>query len=181
MSAPEPVPEFARPVRIDALGEGARPMTVEADAGERAALAARFGLVALDRLAAEAVLTRKGDMILAEGRVTARLTQACVASGTPLPAEIDEPFSLRFVPAVASGGDMAGEEMELDIEDVDTVEYAGGAIDLGEAVAETMALCLDPFPRARDADAVLREAGVLSEEEAAEAASPFAALKGKIT
>ena len=49
------------------------------------------------------------------------------------------------------------------------------ATDLG-AVAETLALSLDPFPRAPDADAVLRAAGVLSEDEAV--TGPFAALKG---
>ena len=45
---------------------------------------------------------------------------------------------------------------------------------MGEAVAETMALAMEPFPRAPDADAYLKEAGVLSEEQA----SPFAALLG---
>lgn len=169
------VPEFSRPVRIDTLGEGERRIDIEADQSERAALAERFGLLALEALAAEAVLHRKGDVIHAEGRVKAAATQACVASGAPVPAVIDEPFSLRFVP---EAGD-AGEEIELGIEDVDTLDYASGAIDLGEAVAETMALSLDPFPRAPEADAILKEAGVLSEEEAAEAASPFAALKGK--
>ena len=52
----------------------------------------------------------------------------------------------------------------------------GGAIDLGEAAAETMALALDPFPRAAGAEAALRAAGVLSEEEA-RPANAFAALK----
>jgi uncharacterized protein YutE (UPF0331/DUF86 family) len=52
--------------------------------------------------------------------------------------------------------------------------YTDGAIDLGEAVAQTMALALDPFPRSTNAEAALREAGVISEEEA----GPFGALKG---
>jgi len=167
-------PEFSRPIRIDTLGEGGRTVAVEADDSERAALASRFGLLSLDALAAEAQLRREGEVVLAEGRVKARAVQPCVASGAPVPADIDEPFSLRFVPE----GQGAGEEIELAIEDVDSIDYAGGAIDLGEAVAETMALSLDPFPRAPDADAVLKAAGVMSEEEAAEAASPFAALKG---
>ncbi len=165
-------PEFSRPVRIDTLGEGSRTITVEADAGERAALAVRFGLVSVDRLAADAELRCEGDVILAEGRIRASVVQACVASGEPVPAEIDEPFSLRFVP---EGGD-GTEEIELDAEDFDTIDYAGGAIDLGEAVAETLALSLDPFPRADSADAVLKAAGVLSEDEVV--SGPFAALKG---
>ena len=165
-------PEFSRPVRIDSLGEGGWTIGVEADTAERAALAKRFGLLALDRLTAVAELRREADIAFAEGRIKAAVVQACVASGEPVPAEIDEPFSLKFVPE-AEG---AGEELELDAEDFDTIDYAGSAIDLGEAVAETLALSLNPFPRSPDADAVLKEAGVLSEDEVV--TGPFAALKG---
>lgn len=163
-------PEFSRPVRIDTLGEGGRSVSIEADDTERAALAARFGLIALDALSAEAALRREGDLLFAEGRVKASVIQACVASGAPVPAKVDEAFSLRFVPEAE-----AGEEIELDAEDFDTIDYAGGAVDLGEAVAETLALSLDPFPRSPDADAILRAAGVLSEDEVV--TGPFAGLK----
>lgn len=164
-------PEFSRPVRIDTLGEGGRALSIMAEEGERAALAERFGLIALDALSADAMLRREGDLVFAEGRVKASVAQACVASGAPVPAEIDEAFSLRFVPE----GQETAEEIELDAEDFDMIDYAGGAIDLGEAVAETLALSLDPFPRAPDADEVLKEAGVLSEDEVV--TGPFAALK----
>lgn len=163
-------PEFSRPVRIDTLGEGGRTLSIDADQAERAALAIRFGLVALDALAAEATLRREGDLLFAEGRIRASVIQACVASGAPVPAMIDETFSLRFVPE----GEGV-EEIELDVEDFDTIDYAGGAVDLGEAVAETLALSLDPFPRSPDADAILKAAGVLSEDEVV--SGPFAALK----
>lgn len=165
-------PEFSRPVRIDTLGEGGRALSIVAEEGERAALAERFGLIALDALSADVMLRREGDLVFAEGRVKASVAQACVASGAPVPAEIEEAFSLRFVPE----GQEAAEEIELDAEDFDTIDYAGGSIDLGEAVAETLALSLDPFPRAPDADEILRAAGVLSEDEVV--TGPFAALKG---
>ena len=42
--------EFHRPERIDTIGEGEREITVTASAAERAALAVRFGLKAIDRL-----------------------------------------------------------------------------------------------------------------------------------
>jgi uncharacterized metal-binding protein YceD (DUF177 family) len=168
--------EFARPVRLDTLGTEPRLLRIAADEGERRALAARFGLLALDRLEAEARLARDGDVVRADGRITGAATQACVATGEPVPALVDEAFALRFVPEIASGG----EEFELDEGDLDTLVYAGGAVDLGEAAAQGFALALDPFPRSVGADAALREAGVLTEEEAEEArreASPFAALK----
>ena len=45
------------------------------------------------------------------------------------------------------------------------MEIEGGAIDLGEAAAETVALALDPFPRSARAAEVLRAAGVISEDD----------------
>ena len=166
------MPELSRPVRIDALGTGAHRVEIEANASECAALADRFDLLALQRLSAEATVRREGQVIFVEGRVSAAVEQACVATGAPVPATIDEPFSLRFVPAGAD----AAEEVELDDIEIDTISYEGGSIDIGEAVAETLALSLDPFPRAPDADQTLRAAGIVSEEEAARAGSPFAAL-----
>ena len=50
--------------------------------------------------------------------------------------------------------------------------HDGAEIDLGTAIADTLALSLDPYPRSAAADAALKEAGVLTEAEA----SPFAVL-----
>jgi hypothetical protein len=52
------------------------------------------------------------------------------------------------------------------------VFYDGGIIDLGSAIADTLALSLNPYPRSAGADAALKEAGILTEAEA----GPFAAL-----
>ncbi|MDB5686452.1 MAG: hypothetical protein JWR77_1041 [Rhizorhabdus sp.] len=162
-------PEFSRPFRIDTLGEGVREVEIEADEAERAALAARFALAGIAALSAKASLTRKGETILATGELSAQVTQICVATAVALRASVSESFSLRFVPTLAADE----EEIELSETDCDTVDYADGAIDLGEAVAETMALALDPFPRSPDADAILKAAGIVDETEV----GPFAALK----
>jgi uncharacterized metal-binding protein YceD (DUF177 family) len=165
-------PEFSRPERVDTIGERERSVTIEADAAERAALAERFGLVGVDSLSAELALRREASGIVVRGRMRARVRQACVVTDEPVESEIDEPLALRFV----ADSEPEAEEIELGAEDLDTVPLEGGAIDLGEAAAETMALALDPFPRAPGAEAVLREAGVLTEEEA-RPANAFAALK----
>ena len=172
-----PHPEFPYPVRIDSLGAAPRAIAVEAGEDARTALAARFGLLALEALTAQAAVRLDGEAVIAEGRVRGTAVQACVATGQPVPATVDEPFALRFVPE--RGGDGA-EELELEEGDLDTVAYTGGAVDLGEAVAQEFALALDPFPRCADAEAHLARAGVLTEEAAEVArqeASPFAALK----
>ncbi len=164
-------PEFSRPERLDRIGAGASAATITAEAGERAALAERFGLIAIERLEARFALRRTADAIHAEGHVSAAVVQACVASGDPVPATVEEDFELRFVPESAAGTE---EEVEVSPEDCDTVYYTGGTIDLGEAAAETLALALDPFPRSPRATEVLRAAGVVGEDEA----GPFGALAG---
>ena len=52
-------PEFSRPVRIDTIGEAPRKLHVEAEEVERINLARRFGLAAIDRLAADLTLSGK--------------------------------------------------------------------------------------------------------------------------
>ena len=165
-------PEFSRPVRIDTIGEGPRQLGIEAEAAERADLARRFGLVAIDRLSAGFTLSRKGADIAMDGTLSAAVTQACVATGEPIEAVIDAPFALIFRPQIDAAG--AEEEIELDADELDVIFYDSSAIDVGEAVAETLLLNLDPYPRTPDAEAVLRQAGVKSEEEV----RPLGALAG---
>ena len=165
-------PEFSRPVRADTLGAEPRTMAIEAEEEERAALARRFGLVAIDRLAAETALVRDGEDVTATGRIMAAVTQSCVATAEPVEAVVDEAFELRFRPTAAAGG--AEEEVELSESELDVTFYDGVSIDLGEAVAETLALSLDHYPRAPGAEEALKAAGVKSEEEA----GPFGALAG---
>ena len=164
------VPEFSRPVRDDTIGGEPRTIEIEADAGERTALAARFELVAIDRLSARFTIRRDAQGVIADGHVEAIVTQACSVTGDPLPASVDEPVALRFV-AGSEGGE---DEIELADGDLDVIPYDAGAIDLGEVAAETMALTLDPFPRGPGAEAALKAAGVISEEEA----RPLGALAG---
>ena len=168
-------PEFARPHRLDQIGAGESRVTVHAEPDERAALARRFGLVEIGSLEARYALRRDAIGVRATGHLAADVIQACVVTAEPLPAHVEEDFDIRFVPEGAEGGD----EVELSADECDTVFFTGGTIDLGEAAAETLALALDPFPRSPAAADALKDAGVLSEEEA----GPFgalAALKDKL-
>lgn len=166
-----PAPEFSRPVRADQIARHALGVTITADANEREALAKRFNLLSLSRLEADYTLSENDSGIEARGRVRAELAQPCVATGVAVPEKIDTEFLLRFVAERGDEGD--DEELEIDSEDCDVIGFDGQTIDMGEAVAETMALAMTPYPRSADADSYLREAGVLSEEQA----SPFAVLQ----
>ena len=136
--------DFGHRLTLDRIRDGDR-LDLVADAAERAAVAARLDLPALDRLDAHVVLRREGDSVLASGRIKATLEQRCVATGDPLPVRLDEAFDLRFVPEPkTAGGD---EEFELEAGDLDTMFHDGLAIDLGTAIGDSLALALDPYPR----------------------------------
>ena len=167
-------PEFSRTVRIDTLGASPRQLGIGADEAERAALAERFGLPAIERLSAEASIKRAGEEVRAEGTLSASVVQSCVATGVPVPAEVEEEFSLVFRPHPQ--GLSEEEEIELSEGELDVIFYDGAAVDIGEAVAETLSLSLEPYPRSPEAEAALREAGVKTEEEQRAESSPFAAL-----
>lgn len=163
-------PEFSRIVRVDTLGPAPRRIAIAADEAERAALATRFGFVAIDRLEAETELALKNEAVIARGTIRAAVTQSCVASGEPVVETVEAPFAVEFRPhPKASGGE---EEVELQGADLDIVFYDGAAVDIGETVAETLSLGVLPYPRAPGAEERLRAAGVRSEEEA----RPFGAL-----
>ena len=160
---------FAHQLRLDQIRDGER-LDLIADEVERGAVARRLGLQSLDRLEAHVCIARTGDIVRAEGRLIAALDQICVVTGDPVAAHVDEPFALLFTPEPTTVA--PDDEIELGEADCDTVYYDGAMIDLGGAIADTLALSLDPYPRSASADAALREAGVLSEEQA----SPFAVL-----
>jgi uncharacterized metal-binding protein YceD (DUF177 family) len=160
---------FAHHLRIDQIRDGER-IDISADEGQRRATAERLGLQSLARLDAHVTLHRKGDTITAEGRAIAALDQNCVVTGEPVRAHLDEPFAIAFVPEPPVT--RSDEEIELAPADCDVVFHDGSTIDLGSAIADTLALALDPYPRSAEAEAALKEAGIMTEAEA----SPFAAL-----
>ena len=159
---------FAHQLRLDQIRDGAR-LDLVADDAERSAIARRLGLASIDRIEAHVTLTRTGDAIRAEGRLVAALDQSCVVTGDPVAAHVDEPFAILFMPEPTTNPD---EEIELGESDCDVVFFDGAMIDLGTAIGDTLALSLDPYPRSASAEAALKEAGVLSEEQT----SPFAVL-----
>lgn len=159
-------PEFSRPV--DRRRIGSQPLDLVASGAERAALASRFGLVSVDQLAARLHLACNGDAVAVQGRLKARIVQSCAISGEDLPVTVDEPIALRFVPEAAT----EAEEIELAEQELDEIPYSGHSFDLGEAVAQSLALAIDPYATGPNAESARREAGITGEA----ASGPFAAL-----
>jgi uncharacterized metal-binding protein YceD (DUF177 family) len=167
-------PEFSRRVSVDVIGAGGHKTGIAADLAECAALAKRFGWTRIESLTANANLQARAGGIDALGTLNAVIERACVASGDPVQENVEEAFAIHFVRA---GDEAVVEgEIELDEDELDVVEFDGAAVDIGEAVAQTLALSVAPFPRSPAAEAKLRAAGVLAEGEVGSAA--FAGLKG---
>ncbi|MBV9758300.1 MAG: DUF177 domain-containing protein [Alphaproteobacteria bacterium] len=139
-------PELHRPLAADAVPAGGQDYEVVATEAECAALAARMQLPAIQALRCRFRLQPGlAGAVLAEGWLDARLVQTCVVTLEDFAATVAEHFSVRFVPAGAETDD-------IDPETIDEIPYSGGVLDLGEAAAEQLALALDPYPRAPDAD-----------------------------
>ncbi len=126
---------------------------IKASDDERAAIAGAYDLVAVDALSATATLThgQRGSLEIA-GRVIADIVQSCVVSLEPVAQHIDEPFTVRFVPAnspEAPGEVKPGKEVVVDPDAPEPPEVMEGAgVDLGALVEEIFVLAIDPYPRA---------------------------------
>ncbi len=139
-------PELSRPVRLDQISSKGTEMTITASPVERQALANRFDLVEISALDAGVTLTAiaGGTLVRLTASIRARLVQTCVVTLDPIEAEIDTRFSMTF----GGGTEEDGGEIDLSIDDEDPPEpIIDGAIDVGEAIAEHLALSIDPFPR----------------------------------
>lgn len=165
-------PEFSRPVLVDTIPTRGMDMEIEADAAECAALAERFAINKVTQLRAKAHLRALagGSLFKVEGRLQAVVEQTCVVTLEPVEQVIDESFMIIF------GAEQESDTVELDLsmDDEDPPEpLLDGAVDLGEVVAEHLALALDPFPRKPGAQLPeVKEEAPIKEEKV----SPFAAL-----
>lgn len=122
-------PEFSRPLPADSVGSQPLLRQIEAGPAERAGLARRFDLLALDRLEASLELGReKGEVICLQGHLTADVVQSCVVTLGPVPAHLEVDFEMSFSasavePAVADLDPLAEEGPE---------PIPEGVIDLGK-------------------------------------------------
>jgi uncharacterized metal-binding protein YceD (DUF177 family) len=168
MSMPGAAPEYS--VMVDLRQITDAPLTLAPDEAARKRLAARFAITAIPAMQATVHLLREGERITASGRLTADVIQACRVSAEDFPVHIDEQVHLRFVPP--GGETIPDEEIELTAEDCDEIVYEGAAFDLGEALAQTLALAIDPFAEGPNAEKFRAEHGLNDEAPT----GPFAAL-----
>jgi uncharacterized metal-binding protein YceD (DUF177 family) len=168
-------PEFSHIVKLSEIGSTSRTGKLSASEEERHKLAQRFDLPKINTLDATYILLAGENRIGFTGRIESNLQQRCSVTGESFQIRLREEFDIAFVPKLEIEG--VNEEIELTEEDCDIIEYDNGQLDLGEAIAQTLYLALDPFPRGPNADVVARE--ILKSEEEAGPFGALAALKDK--
>jgi len=155
-------PEFSRIVPLAQLGSEPFRQEMAATEAEREALARRFDLLGLDRLAAEVELIRQGSgVILLNASFEAAFVQSCAVTLDPVEGALAANFALRYGPPDTESEDGAGDGPAFE-------PLTGDFIDIGEAVAQEFSLALPSFPRSPGA--------VLEIEKPPADAGPFAAL-----
>ena len=146
---PEPLSEFSRPMPRERLGGQVIVEEIAATPQELAALARRFGLLGLDLLNATLRIepAEGREAIRLDGHLSAEVSQACVVTLEPVASRIEEDFILLY--SLAPGPGPAATEVVVDPEAEEPPELLGpSGLDLGEAVAQQLAVALNPFPRA---------------------------------
>lgn len=171
-----PPPELSRPVMVDSLAvDRDSVFDIHSSAEERALLARRFDLVALESLSAGVAATRTeaGEMRLS-GRLKAVVVQTCVVTLEPVRSTIEADFDRVFSPRATLE---EKEDVFLALEGEDPPEpLEGGTVDAGEVVAETLGLALNPFPRAPGATLPAGAATTGETGDTPEKSGPFAVL-----
>lgn len=134
--------EFSRPLAVGRIPARGMETVVEASDTECRRLAVRLGIPGLRNLSCRYRLAPGQDgEVLAEGWLTAHVTQECVVSLEPFEDALAESFTVRCIPA-----ERFREDDEIDPFSVDEVPYARDTIDLGELATEELSLALDPYP-----------------------------------
>jgi hypothetical protein len=131
-------PEFSRPLLVDRVPRKGSHEHFQADPAECTKLAKRFPIHALHKLSARLfLLPWRGGGIKVTGTVEAEVEQISVVSLEMFATQNKFEIERYFLPA---------NKIDNNIED-DADPITNGEIDLGEIVAETLGLELDPYPR----------------------------------
>lgn len=146
-----------------------------------AALVDRFGLVAFNSLRADVTIHSRGNDqgIMLNGHVKADLVQSCIATLEDVPEIVDSPFSLLLVdPETADRMDADEGYLDEDQPEYDALE--GDVVEVGEIIAQTVAISMNPYPRKEGVELTVGNKKDISiNEPELEKENPFSVL-GKI-
>jgi hypothetical protein len=140
--------EIERFIDLDKLGPNGAALEISTSESERAALAKRFGFLALPAFSARMTVDRKpGGQVVVEGRLKGRIVQACILSLDPVTQELDDAFRLVFAENVTEDLDPESGEALLNANGDAPEPLMGNMLDVGEIAAEQLSLTAEPYPR----------------------------------
>lgn len=137
-------------IRIDQMPVHGRAVEIKPSAEELEAVATQLGVTSVAGLHATLHAVKFRGGVRVTGRLTATVTQPSVVTLEPVTQEIAEPIDRIFLP----GGEKdyaaaAGAEVFVDLEGEDMPDhFEGTEADVTELIVETLALAIDPYPRA---------------------------------
>lgn len=146
--------ELSRPVVVDELPNGGRRIVVEADEGERTAVAERLNVVSIEALNGSVTIRPEiGREVTAEGEITVSFTQSCVITSEPVSQTLTFPLRRRYSEEASEFEDLEDDDdWVTDPMDDGPDPILDGKIDIGEATVEELALQIPPYPRAPGAE-----------------------------
>ncbi|MGI9373273.1 MAG: YceD family protein [Hyphomicrobiales bacterium] len=169
--------EFSHIVTVSELPKTGVYLKLEATDEEREALAERYNIIAVKELFAQMRAEPwKGRGVHVSGTFNALVEQACIVSLDPLEEKISGDFSVYFQPDTMKD-DVVDGEIVLDPESADELDMLqGDELDVGEVIAEQVAVALNPYPRKPGVDVSLY-APATGAGEKDEKPNPFAVLE----
>ncbi len=168
--------EFSHPVKVSELPKTGVDLVLEADDEERDELAKRYNILTLQSLNAKMrVVPWKGRGVHVNGGFAAHIEQACVVTLEPVEESVSGEFSIYFLPETEPV-DLVDGEIVLDPENEDELDQLqGDELDVGEIVAEQLAVAINPYPRKPGVDASAYAPPPDTEDE--DKPNPFAVLE----
>ena len=154
-AAERPAP-FRRPMAVAELRRDAEiPLRIAAEPDELAELARYLDVIRIDRLTLAGFISpAEGGGWRVRGRLVAKLEQACVVSLAPVRSRRDAEIERLYLPADQF---VAEPEVQFSHDDQDAPDTFTDSIDPAQLAVESLALMIDPYPRAGSAEMERRD------------------------
>lgn len=185
--------EFSYAVLADDITTAPAQITFEPNEHERAKIAERLHIIALDRASVTIELVREsGHIFYVRGEFSADIRQECVVTLEPIQSTIGDEFEAWFSDQdqIASFKKAQHEakakkefvEVPMLEESEDPEPLEDGKIDLGELFVQYLSLSINPYPHKPgvsldDIDPALKQKAQESGDAKFKPNNPFAALK----
>lgn len=178
--------ELSRPIGLEKIKTQGMHVDISASPQECQALARRFGLIAVKKLEARLELCRRdgagGLEYTVQGDFSADVVQSCAITLEPIETCVASGLAVRYMSpqAFEEIEEQQGQEFSLGLEEEDIEILPDGVLDLGELVAQYLAISLESYPRKQGID--LSAFGIEPDDEQGSQpgegkANPFSVLK----